>query len=404
MSDNQPAILASFINRRTGQRIEKFPLLSRISINKDIRQLCDSFDFEIAFRVSEKIDLHSHDFVEFYILLDGNKFQVCCGYLEDFVKETSSNSHTFKANGRDFLGQLFSVPFLIAKPLETTTLPQFVESILGQTYTVDKGAQQDTYLSEYLRIKNVPRKVLDLGAYKGPVNIPELSDAKIAPVLQATADEVFTTVYQNRHGQVVLFGRDHEGEILTNNQNGDLTLDKSRNPNDNDTGLILHELADINTMKFTLRENFSKVYSQVKIFYTGGEGFIGYKNTPSREIFNSEKKARQIFQPEIRSFQTQSLITRAGSLITVSDLKDQQAASIIRKSNQNLTQVVVRTSRPYFIKPDGSKIPYEVNQIWHIKADSFSVNEKMRLVGIGYTYDSSSMDVQLMFIGRDTLT
>lgn len=403
MSDFQPVILASFINRRTGGRINSFPLLNRISINKDIRQLCDSFDFDISFKVSDKVDIHSHDFVEFYFMLDGSKFQISCGYLEDFVKETSSGTHTFKANGRDFLGQLFNVPFLIAKPLDSTTLVQFAESIVSQTFKIDDNKNQDTYLSEYLRIKNVPRKVIDLGGYKGPVHIPELSDAKIAPVLQSTADEVFTTVYQNRHGQVVLFGRDHTNEIQKN-QAGDLTLNKSLNPNDDHTGLTLHEFGDDNVMKFTLRENFSKVFSQVKIFYTGGEGFIGYANTPSREIFNSEKKARQIFQPEIRSFQNQTLITVAGGKASLNDLKDQQAASIIRKSNQNLTQIIIKTNKPFYLKQDGTKKPYEVNQLWIIKAESLGVSETMRLVGIGYVQDNSSIDVELLFIGRDTLT
>lgn len=402
MSDNRPSIFLSFINRRTGKRLTTFPTVNRVSINKDIRQFCDSFDFDISFRVTDKIDLHSHDFVEFFIVVADVKFQICCGYLEDFVKETSSSTHTFKANGRDFLGQLFSVPFLIAKPAEQTTLLQFAESILNQSYFVNNGQKQDTYLSEYLGLKGMSRKVVDLGAYKGPLIIPELSDSKIAPILQSTADEVFTTIYQNRFGQMVLYGRDHSADF-TKNGDGTLTANKVSNTSDVDKGLTLSEYGDDNVIKMTLRENFSKVFSQVKIFYTGGENAISYYNTPSREVFNSERKARQIFQPEIRSFQTSTITTTSG-VIDLKDKKDALAASILRKSNQHLTQIIVKTSRPYYIKPDGLKVPYEVNQIWSIKAPSFDVNERMRLVGIGYTQDTASMDVELLFIPRDSLT
>jgi hypothetical protein len=374
VSDYKPNIFVNFINRRKNSSLTEMPIVNRLTVNKDIRQLCDSFDFDVQFRFGSKIDLRSHDFVEFYTLINGQKFQVACGFLEDFTKDTSNNTHSFKANGRDFLGQLLSLPFLTAKPLDQTNLANFVNACL-----------EGSYLLEYLNIKGVGRSVVDLGSYKGPVNVPELSSAKRGPVLQQTADEVFNLVYQNRFGQVVIWGRESLNAF--------------------DTGFTLNETKDENVVKFTIRENFSKVFSQVKLFYTGGEGNIDYKLTPSKELFNSEPKARQLFQPEVRTFQSGTLVTTAGGADNNYEVKkDQLAASILRKSNQNLTQVVIKANRPFYTTPSGEKVAYEINQLWGIKSQSFDLNEKMRLVGISYSQSNSDLDVELLFIGKDTLT
>ena len=371
MSDYKTALYANFINRRTGQEITEVPLVNRISLNKDIRQLCDSFDFDFIYRLSDSIDLKSHDFVEFYFIMDNAKFQVGCGFIEDFVKETSANTHRFQANGRDFLGQLFNLPFLKAKPFDQTTISKFTDYCLT-----------DAYLPEYLGIKGITRKVIDKGAFTGPIIVPELTDAKIGPVLQHTADEVFNLVYQNRFGQVVIWGRSSLDDLKTNQ--------------------VISEYSDDNSMKLVLRENYSKVFSEVKVLYTGGEANIDYQTTPSNPVFNSDPKARQIFQPEVRSFQTSTLITTSGA-VSLQNKKDQLAASILRKSNQNLTQVVISCNNPFYVAADGTKIPYEVNQLWKIDAPSYKINEEMRLVGIGYTQDEASLKVELLFIGKDTL-
>lgn len=373
MSDFRTPLYTSFINRRTGATIDSIPVLNRVTLNKDIRTMTDTFDFDISYRLSEKIDLRSHDFVEFYFIIDDAKFQVGCGFVEDFVKRTSASSHNFQANGRDFLGQLFNLPFLEAKRYDQTSLQKFAFKCI-----------ENAYLPEYLALKgiNASRAVVNDGAYTGPLLVPELSDAKIAPVLQQTADETFNIVYQNRFGQMVLWGR------------GSL--------NNLDTGLTLNELGDVNVKDFTLRQNYSKVFSEVKVLYTGAEANIDFANTPSKRIANLDKRARQIFQPEIRSFQTGTLITYSGK-VSVNDAKDMLAASLLRKSNQNLYQVVIQTSTPFFIAGDGSKVPYEVNQLWTIRSESHDLNEKMRLAGVSYTQDDSNLNVQLLFIPKDSL-
>lgn len=340
-----------------------------------------TFDFDIAFRLSEKIDIRSHDFVEFYFILNGKRHQIGCGYTEDFVRETTAHSLRFQANGRDFLGQFFNLPFLNAKWIDTTVLTSFCEKIIDQSYTVG-GDPNGTYLKEYCKIRGLTRTVVDDGAHKGTVNIPELSDTKIAPILQSVAEEVLTIPYQNRLGQMVLWGRD--------------SLDK------NDTGYWLSDTNDSNVLSMQVRQNYSKVFSEVKIQYNGGEGGVGYAHTASRPVFNSDPRARQIFQPEIRSFQNSTLTTTAGE-ISVDPKRDQLAASVLRKSNQNLNRVVIKTSLPFYVAKDGRISIYEVNQLYNIKSEAHGVSEKMRLIGIGYTQDASQLIVELCFIPKDAL-
>lgn len=391
MSDFKTAMFVNFINRRTGKAIKEIPVMNRLTLNKDIRQLCDSFDFEVSYRLSDKIDLHSHDFVEFYFIFNGERFQVGCGFIEDLTSKTSSTSHRFQANGRDFLGQLFNLNFLVAAPFKQATLLQFAKSCVA-----------DAYLPEYLKTKGWTRTVMESGSYQHPLIIPQLTDSKRAPILQSMADEIFNTVYQHREGQMMIYGRAHKNDTYMNDR-GKVIVANVANANDIVVNHTLNEFGDRNVTEMTLKESFSKVFSECKVFYTGGENGIDYNHTPSRPIFNSEKKARQIYQPEIRTFQTSTLITTAAESTLFSKM-EQYAASILRKSNQNLTQIVIMTPTPFYVTSDGQRIPYEVNQVWTIVSPSHDLNDQMRLVGIGYTQDESSLMVQLLFILRDSLT
>lgn len=385
MGDNRTIIYCNFINRRSGQVISQVPIVNRVTLNRDVTQLADTFDFEVKFRFGEKIDLRSHDFVEFYFILNGQRYQIGCGFLEDFVRTTEPNALIFQANGRNFMGQFFNLPFLKAKPIDTTTILSFCQKIVDQDLLIG-GDRSGTYLKEYCGFKRMPRTVVDLGSYVGAVNIPELSDSKIAPILQGITDEINNVVYQNRHGQLVIWGRG------VNGANVDL----------NDMGLVLTDSANTNVLKFQLRENFSKVVSECKIMLVSGEGFLDYAATVSGVVQNTHPKAKQIFQPEIRTFQTGTLTNTAGG-ISPDKKRNMLAASIVRKSNQNLTKVVITTNRPYFLTADGQKIAYDVNQLWNVKSEEHGVDEKMRLSGIAYNQQADQLLVELCFIPKDSL-
>jgi hypothetical protein len=372
MSDYNAVILTKFIDRSTGKTIDAIPTVNRITINKDIRNLSDTFDFDLQYKIEDAINIVSHSFVEFYFTINNVVFQVCCGFIEDFVKEISSSTLRLQANGRDFLGQLFSLPFNDARPFNETTLSAFAEYCIS-----------DSYLKKYQAFKSITRSIVPMGVYSDNVIVPQLTDAKRAPVLQSTADEVFNIVYQNRFGQMVLWGRDSKDEIYTNK--------------------TINDVGDFNVSRFVLRENFSKVVSHVKIFWASGENLLDTNKTASQFLYNSEFKAKDIYQPEYKTFESGSLLKTDGK-ITADVKKDLLAQSIMRKSNQNLAQVAISTPMPFHVDSKTGEItPYDINQIWKIKSDVFSIDENMRLVGIGYTQDDSSLEVQLLFVGVDTL-
>lgn len=372
MSDLKTILKATFINRRTGQAITEVPVQNTININIDVRTLTTTFDFDVLFKFSETIGLRSHDFVEFYFNLpSGEKFQVTAGFIEDFVRETGTNKLRFQANGRDFLGQLFQLPFLIAKPVDTTSFISFLSSSLS-----------GSYLNEYLAYRNIKRNIVNLGAYGAAIKITELAGSKIAPVIQQMSDEIFNVVYQNRFGQAVVWGRSQKDA--------------------NNTGMLLSDSKDLNVNDFVARQNYSRVVSSVKMLYTGAEQNVNYALQPTKAVFNSDSRARQIFNPEVRNFQTSTLITYLGES-GIEDAKYKLASSIMRKSNQNLNQVVIKTTRPFYITTTGQIIPYEVNQVWPIYSKEHEIKEDMRLVGIGYNQTSEGLNCQLCFIPKDTL-
>lgn len=375
MSDLKTIIKTRFINRRTGQTITSIPEQNNINITIDIRTLTTTFDFDILFRFGERIDIRSHDFIEFYYDLpnNGGEFQVACGFIEDFVRETGDNKLRFQGNGRDFLGQLFNLPFLSARPNNNTTITSFIASSL-----------YNSYLLEYLNLKGIKKTISNKGAYGGLLIIPQLAGAKIAPVIQQMTDEIFNVVYQNRKGQCVIWGRSFLDEAAFQ------------------TNLQFTDSQDVNVNDFVVRQNYSRVISSCKVLYTGGEQNVDYALQTTKGVFNSDPRARQIFQPEVRVFQTSTLVTYSGQT-GIDDARYRLAASILRKSNQNLNQVIIKTTRPYFVTEKGQFLPYETQQVYQVKSLEHKVDEKMKIVGLNYNQSADGLNVQVAMIPKDTL-
>jgi hypothetical protein len=372
MSDYKPILRANFINRRTGEVIADLPMANHISLNLDMRQLSDTFDFDFMFRRDDSIDLRSHDFVEFFFKDDsGIPFQVAAGFIQTIATETGANTHRYQANGNDFLGQLLNLPFLIAKPVDQTTVLAFTNLCLS-----------GGYLNTYLNYKGLQRSVVDRGIYPGTIQIQELTDAKRGPVLQQTLSAIYNTIYQDRFGRAVIYGRD--------------------NRYDYDTDQILSEYDDANVESMQLRRDYSKVFSECKILYTGGAANVNYALQPSMKITNGDPDAADIFNPEIRTFQTSDLLTTPGNN-EINNKMNALGASIIRQSNQNLRQFVVKTNKPFFIDNKGTKTWYEKGQIFYIFNESQTFYDEMMLCGIQYTQDAEKLSVQLMFIPVDSL-
>lgn len=373
MSDFKTILKTRFYNRKTGQEINSLPVANNINLNIDIRNITSTFDFDFLFRISEKIEIKSHDFVEFYFNLPtGEEFQVFAGYMEDFVRETDITKLRLQANGRDFLGQLFTVPFLSPKPQNTDTV-----------YSLVARSISNTYLREYRKtIKKKPQLIDDKGAYGKPILMQELAGSRMAPVIQQTLDITYNILYQDRVGRAVIWGRS--------------SLEANK------TNITLSDFGDQNVNSFQSRQNFSRAISEARVLHCSGEGNLQYNSQLSRSFVNTDERARNIFQPDIKIYNVQSLVENLAGVAYEED-KDRQAKAMIRKANQNLNQVVIKTSRPFWLGSDNSFIAYEVNQVWNIYSKQHNVNEEMRLAGIGYSQTSTGLNCQLLFIPKDTL-
>jgi len=371
MSDFKSILRANFINRRTGSVISSVPISNNISLNLDMRQFTDSFDFDFLYKRNQNIDLRSHDFVEFFFKDQdsGIPFQVSCGFIETITSDTGPTTHRYQANGRDFLGQLFNLPFLVAKPFDNISLIQFARFCL-----------QGSYLETYFKYKGLQQLVVDRGVYPGNILIPELTDAKRGPVLQQTADAVYNAIYMDRFGRMNIYGNSNR-----------LQFSQSLNN-------ILSEFGDRNVESMQLRRDYSKVFSEVKVLYTGGENNVNYALQQGAHVYNSDPDAANIFNPEIRTFQTGDLITTAPGNNEIGNRMNLLAASIVRKGNQNLRQFVVKTNQPFYVDSKGVKTWYEKGQVWKIYHQSQNFNDQMMLAGIGYVQDAEKLSVQLLFV------
>jgi hypothetical protein len=374
VSDLKAVLQIAFISRSTGQRIAAIPAMSQISMNQDMSKFTDVVDFEVTFRFKDRIELQSHDFWELFYIYDNAKFQLGCGFVEDFVKATGNSSLKFQGNGRDFLGQTLKVPFVTSSPVKNASIVNFTRFALGYDLL---------YVNQYAKFRGISNVVVDNGSYQGPLLIKATSDLMIGSVLQEMSDTCQSMIYQNRHGQVIVYGRENRVDI--------------------NVPYTLSDVGDPNVKDFTLRENFSKVLSEAKIYYAGAEGNLDYNLTPSRAFKNTEPKAANIFQPHLEVFNQADLVTLDGQY-DVNSRKDALAQARIRKSNQFLEQVVIKTSLPFYIPANGGKpVPYEKNQNWRIKSLVHGIDKQMKLAGIGYRQDPSNLDVELNFVGVDTL-
>lgn len=375
MSDAKPAIQINFISRDTGQRINSIPAMTSFSMNMDMTKYTDVFDFEVTFRFKDRIEIKSHDFLEMYYILNGKKQQIGCGFIEDFVKTTGNNMLKFQGNGRDFLGQTLKVPFITAAPVKEASIVNFTTFALSF---------DQLYVNKYLSMRGaLAGKVVDMGSYQGPLIIKATSDLMIGAVLQEMSDTCMSMLFQDRNGRVIVYGRENRTDI--------------------NVPYTIKDVGDINCKELTLRENFSKVVSEAKIFYAGAEGNIDYNLTPSRAFKNTEPKAVNIFQPYLEVFNQADLVTTDGKF-DVNSRKDAIAQARVRRSNQFLEQVVIKTSYPFYIPGNGAPvIPYEKNQNWRIRSLVHGIDKQMKLHGINYKQEPSALEVELSFVGVDTL-
>lgn len=377
MSGNAPAIKARFLSRSAGgmRVIEGVPTSSRINFNTDVRQIAANFDFQFEFLPSESFPVKSHDIVEFYFDLDGVPFQIGTGYVEDFVKDTSDAADTFHANGRNLMGQLMDIPFTVQIINKGQTLKAFVEKALDNTYA-----------KSYAAFRGLHRSIVDVNSYPGPLTICTDGQRKRGPIVQEYADLVFNLVYMNRLGQVVLYGRPEGG------------------PSQKSVGTLIKSAGRSNVSHITQKEDFSKVISEVTVFWVTGEKNLSDSQVPASDKFkNTDPRVSHLYNPLVRVFSAHDLVDLAGTQ-THKLRMNQLSKSEIRKSNQNLNTVIVETGEPFAVDPStGRKIPFEALQTWRIVDERKGIDQDMTLASLSYAQDPQGLSVQLGFVEPDTL-
>lgn len=382
-------IHATFLGRGTGSIVENDAVAPPTSLNftTDMRQFSGAFDLQVELGAGENFAVQSHDFVELWFKANGIKHQIGVGFLEDFKGQDTPQGSTIMANGREFSGQLIQIPF--RKQIQAGGLN--FQSFLR------KGIAQG-YFQDYANFRGLPDVLSQVNTYAGNITVITQQTMMVGALIEQYAELALNIAYQNRLGQLEVYGRGSVAPVLAVPSY---------------VGTLCDGFGQTNVDDMEFNQNFSKVYSEATIFWTANQASVdsGNPNTSSQRFTNADPRVAQIYQPLMKTFCADDLVNLSGG-VTAAQRITQVAQSEIRKSMQNVNNVTVTVSYPYYTVPSPltgavsllqSIIPYEINQIWRIRNQKRSFDTVMRLAGIHYQQDASSLHVQLNFVEPDTL-
>jgi hypothetical protein len=381
-------IQATFINNESGALVENdtVPVLSKLNFTTDVRQFSGAFDLEVELALDEDFDVSSHDFVEFWFLANGAKHQIGVGFLEDFVGDDTPQSAVWQGNGREFAGQLINVPF--RKQIQSvTSYENFIRTGIAQSY-----------IPKYAAFRSLTDVLSGPNRFAGNITAITQQTMMVGALIQQYADLVLNVAYQNRLGQLEIYGRGTDAVAL---------------PLGTAIGALCKGFGQTNVTDMQVRQNFSKIFSECTVFWSASQAYIdgGNPTLNSQRFTNSDPRVAQIYQPSMKVFSADDLGNLAGG-VSASQRIDQVARSEIRRSMQNVNAITVTTPYPFYTPPVNQSgiqitnpkvIPFEVQQLWRIRNERRNIDQVMRLVGIHYAQDASSLEVQLAFVEPDTL-
>lgn len=371
-------IEAEFYSRSENAFYESTIIPSSISYQKDLRMFSGSFDLTFAYNNDQDVaQIQSHDFVVFsYALPNGRKHQIGVGYLDDEVTKTDAQSSVATFNGLELIGQLMDNPFAKSDQFRKTTLLNFIrEAVKGE------------YIDLYAKVSGVD-PVFGINNYRGNARLSrDLTQTKGA-LIQQYADEAINMVYQNRLGQVVLYG--------------------GSNPSTS-KGVIKK---GVHFEAITQKKTLSKVYSEVITFYSDTQANLDQNKVKSPTVLNDDPRVRGVIRkPTYKTF--------TASDLNVFDVSPEQriadvAKSMIRRGNSYLSQYIINIDLPYHTDYlTENYIPYELGQLWTLVSDKkeFKTSKfpsgvesvTLELVGFHLNQNEDSTSYQLMFIEPGTL-
>lgn len=373
MSGTATSIQMTFL-KRTGNSYTEYsgvPIASSLNFSTDVRQFSGAFDFEVELALNESFPIRSHDAVEFWFDLDGTKQQIGVGFIEDLCDDSDEKKTDFKANGRELIGQLNSLPFIVNSHFKGQTIEVFTRTAL-----------KDTYLRDYLNFRGRTNYTNNQGAYDSPLLVVTNNFLKRGAVLQEYADLAINLIYQNPKGQLEIYGRQQATRPL---------------------GILTQASGKSNVRHIRRTNAFSKVISECTVMWATSEQDVDRNNLVSPKVKNTDPRIAHIYQPETKVFSASDLLSLAGQQ-SASERINSVAKSIIRKSMANVDAFVVNCDEPFYTDPGtGVKTAFRSMQDWHIQDPVKKIDQVSRIAGIAYAQNSSESSIQLAFVDPDSL-
>lgn len=370
------SIFVRYYDRRKKIYYETNLRPTSLNYQVDMQQFAGSFDMGLEIQTESDLkDVRSQDFAElFFLLPDQTEHQIGVVYFDDNQKVTNAQGMTRNLNGLELLGQLMDNPFAVTKHSKNTTLSSFVlDAITGE------------YSGAYLKMKGLS-PVVGIKNYRGPMRISTDLNQNKGPLLQRYADLAVNLIYQNRLGQVVIYGGTGDGESLGVIEKG------------------------VNADSFTVSESYKGVYSEVVTLYASAQASQDKNKVNSPVVKNSDPRVKGILRrPLFKAF-------TSDQLQYVNETPEERitkiAKSLIRKGNANLSKIQVDVQEPFFIAKD-KVIPFEQGQVWTLRSPEPELITKDNLdgayendyilSGIHYGQTEKDLSITLLFIEKGYL-
>lgn len=375
MSGTAAIIRARFLKKTSGSYEVKsgVPAPTSLNLHLDINSFTLGFDMKVEVDRGEEFLLQSHDLVEFYVLIDGEEVAIATGVIEDFLDTTTETQTTLTSSGRGLLSQLIYTPWtkLVYANQSLSILELIRKACFGM------------YVEAYAKFKG-QNMISDLGAYPGRLLVSTNAETKRSATLQANADLALNLVYENDKGQIEVYGRNTETNVL-----GTLTTERGK----------------ANVSDISVKQCMSKVISSCTVMWVQGENMQNAEDIASPRFVNTDQRVtdRGIYHPELKVFSASDMQGLAGQVAPEKRVAD-VAQSAIRRSNQNLQAVVIDVKEPFYTdEKTGEKTVFKLLQDWRVVHPKRGIDTVMRIAGIVYAQSAGEMSIQLQLFEPDTL-
>ena len=377
----------TFINRVTGKeyatRIMPKGAVPSFRFKTDMLNFSDVFDFKIGLPKNETYDFGSHDFCEFFFIVNEQKIPIGVGYIEDFVDTEGVSQIIIATSGRDLMGRLVDVPFRKAIQVNELGLLDIYSRICS-----------GEYVQRYAQIKGRKGYIKTNNHYTGKMLYAANSSQLKGRILQRYTNELALNVaYSDENGFINIRGRQEKPDVIK--------------------GTLSEDGESRNVSNISVSCKLSQAFSDAVILYNSTETNVADANKAGNPIENSDPRVKGIVN---RRFLETINIGEAKDFAGNKDpLKraNEVAWNKIRVSNRELNMVSVTSHLPFVLEKNGEAIPFRLGDFWRLKSyrPKFRTKEHpegekevvMLLAGVMYEITETGNVFELLFIEPDTV-